>query len=80
MANPQYIEYLNTFGADIDITPQTLEKLEPLEKRNKTQFEEQTAEKLFLITTARIDDLPFKIKIKESEFKEPEKAEKFKTL
>ena len=61
-ANPQYIQYLNTFGADIDVTPKTPEKLEPLKKRNTTPLEEQTVEKFSLITAARIDDLPFKIK------------------
>ena len=73
-ANPQYIQYLNTFGADIDVTPKTPEKLEPLKKRNTTQLEEQTTERFSLITTARIDDLPFKIKTKESEFKKPEET------
>ena len=76
MVNPQYIEYLNMFGADIDVDPPPLEEVEPLEKREIVKPKEHTAKETSSITTIGIDDLPFKIKIDESERKETEKSEK----
>ena len=70
MVNPQYIEYLNTIGADIDLDPRTLKPTEPPEQLDKTQLKAHIAKGLPPIATARIDDLPFKIKIDELEEKE----------
>ena len=63
MANPQYIEYLNTIGADIDVNPRPLKPAEPPEKLDKTQL--------------KAHDLPFKIKIDESEWQKVEGVGKF---
>ena len=35
MVNPQYIEYLNAFGADIDASPQPLKPAEPPKRGGK---------------------------------------------
>ena len=78
MANPQYIEYLNTIGADIDVNPQPLKPAEPPEELDKTQLKAHIAKRLPPpIATARIDDLPFKIKIDESEWEKVEGVGKF---
>ena len=77
MANPQYIEYLNTFGADIDVSPQPLKPVEPPEKQDTTKIKEHIAKGLPSITIAGIDDLPFKVKTDESEWQEVEGVGKF---
>ena len=71
MVNPQYIEYLNTFGADIDVSPQPLKPAEP-PKQTDTTLKTHIAKGLPPVSTARIDDLPFKIKIDESEWQKVE--------
>ena len=76
MAKPQYIEYLNTFGAGIDVSPQPLKPAGPPKQLDRTQLKAHIA-KRFPISTARIDDLPFKIKIDESEWQEVEGVGKF---
>ena len=77
MVNPQYIEYLNTIGADIDVNPRPLKSAEPPEQLDTTPLKAHIAKELPSITTARIDDLPFKIKIDESEWQEVEGVGKF---
>ena len=77
MANPQYIEYLNTFGADIHVKPQPLKTVKPLEKQDAEKLQEQTAKGLSPITIVGIDDLPFKVKTDESEWQEVEGVGKF---
>ena len=77
MDNPQYIEYLNASGADIDVKPQPHKRMESLEKRDSVQLKEHIAKGLPPITTAIIDDLPFKIKIDESEWQRVEGVGKF---
>ena len=78
MVNPQYIEYLNTFGADIDVNPQPLKPAEPPEELDTTQLKAHIAKGLPPpMATARMDDLPFKIKIDESEWQKVEGVGKF---
>ena len=77
MDNPQYNKYLNALGIDINVKPQPRKTVEPLEKRDSAQLKEHIAKGLLPITTARIDDLPFKIKIAEWEWKEVEGVGKF---
>ena len=77
MVNPQYIEYLNAFGADIDINRRTLKPVEPPEQLDTTQLKAHIAKELPSLTTGRIDDLPFKIKIDESEWQKVEGVGKF---
>ena len=77
MVNPQYIEYLNTIGADIDVNPRPLKPAEPPEELDKTQLKAHIAKGLPPLATARIDDLPFKIKIDESEWQKIEGVGKF---
>ena len=77
MVNPQYIEYLNTFGADIDVSPQPLKPAEPPKRPNTTQLKAHIAKGLPPVSTARIDDLPFKIKIDESEWQKVEGVGEF---
>ena len=43
MVNPQYIEYLNTFGADIDASPQPLKLAEPPKQPDTTQLKAHMA-------------------------------------
>ena len=74
MVNPQYIEYLNTVGADIDVNRRTPK---PAEQLDTTQLKALIAKELPSISTARIDDLPFKIKIDESEWQKVEGVGKF---
>ena len=76
MVKPQYIEYLNTFGADIDVSPQLLKLAESPKQLDRTQLKAHIA-KRFPISTARIDDLPFKIKIDEPEWQKVEGVGKF---
>ena len=78
MANPQYIEYLNTIGADIDVNPRPLKPAEPSEELDTTQLKAHIAKGLPPpIAAARIDDLPFKIKIDETEWQKVEGVGKF---
>ena len=77
MVNPKYIEYLNAIRADIDVSPQPLKPAEPSEELNTTQLKAHIAKGLSPISTTRIDDLPFKIKIDESEWQEVEGVGKF---
>ena len=77
MAKPQYIEYLNTFGADIDLNPQPLKPAEPPKQLDTTQLKAHIAKGLPPVSTVRIDDLPFKIKIDKSEWQEVEGVGKF---
>ena len=75
MVNPKYIEYLNTIGADIDVNPRPLKPAEPPERLDTTQLEAHIAKGLPPIATARIDDLPFKIKMEEMDESEWQKVE-----
>ena len=77
MVNPQYIEYLSTFGADIDVNRRTLKPAEPQEQLDTTQLKTHIAKGLPPVSTARIHDLPFKIKIDESEWQKVEGVGKF---
>ena len=77
MVNPQYIEYLNTIGADIEINPRPLKPAEHQEELDTTQLKAHIAKGSPPIATARIDDLPFKIKIDESEWEKVEGVGKF---
>ena len=77
MVNPQYIEYLNTFGADIDVSPQPLKPAEPPEKQDTAEIKEHITKGLPPITIAGIDDLPFKVKIDDSEWQKVEGVGKF---
>ena len=77
MVNPQYIEYLNAFGADIDVSPQPPKPAEPPKRPDTTQLKAHIAKGLPPVSTARIDDLPFKIKIDESEWQKVEGVGKF---
>ena len=77
MVNPRYIEYLNAFGADIDVSPQPLKPTEPPKQLDTTQLKAHIAKGLPPVSTARIDDLPFKIKIDESEWQKVEGVGKF---
>ena len=77
MAKSQYIEYLNTFGADINVSPQPLKPAEPPKQLDTTQLKAHIAKGLPPVSTARIDDLPFKIKIDESEWQKVEGVGKF---
>ncbi len=77
MVNPQYIEYLNTTGADIGVKPQPLKPPDLPEKLDKTQLKAHIAKGLPSIGTARIDDLPFKIKTDEWEWQEIKGVGKF---
>ena len=78
MVNPhQHIEYLNTTGADIDLKPQPLKPSDLPDQLDKTQLKAHIAKGLPSIDTARIDDLPFKIKTDEWEWKEIEGVGKF---
>ena len=77
MVNPQYIEYLNTIGAGIDVNPRPLKPAEPSGKLDTTQLKAHIAKGLPPIATARIDYLPFKIKIDESEWQKVEGVGKF---
>ena len=70
MVNPQYIEYLNTLGADIDTKSRSLKTAKPPEKRDTAQLEKHTAKELPPIKTAGLDDLPFKIKTGKWEWQE----------
>ena len=79
MVNPQYIEYLNTFGAVIDVSPQPLKPAGPPKQLDTTQLKAHIAKGLPLVSTAKIDDLPFKIKIDESEWQKVEGVGKFPT-
>ena len=79
MDNPQYIEYLNASGADINVKPQPCKRVEPLEKRDSVQLKEHIAQGLPPITTGIIDDLPFKIKTDEWGWQEVEGVGKFPT-
>ena len=72
MVNPQYIEYLNTIGADIDVNPRPRKPVESSEQLDTTELKAHIAKGLPPIATARIDDLPFKIKIDESEWQKVE--------
>ena len=56
MVNPQYIEYLNAFGADIDVSPQPLKPAEPPKRPDTTQLKAHIAKGLPPVSTARIDD------------------------
>ena len=77
MVNPKYIEYLNMFGADIDVSPQLLKPAEPPKQLDTTQLKAHIAKGLSPVSTARIDDLPFKIKTDKSEWQEVEGVGKF---
>ena len=77
MVNPQYIEYLNTVGADIDVSSQLPKPTEPPKQLDTTQLKAHIAKGLPPVSTARMDDLPFKIKINESEWQEVEGVGKF---
>ena len=77
MANPQYIEYLNTIGADIDVNPLPLKSAELPEQLDTTQLKAHIAKGLPPIATVGMDDLPFKIKIDESEWQKVEGVGKF---
>ena len=77
MVNPQYIEYLNTFEADIDLNPQPLKPAEPPKQLDATQLKAHITKGLPPVSTARIDDLPFKIKIDESEWQKVKGVGKF---
>tara|TARA_B100002049_G_C15866068_1_gene285445 strand:+ start:188 stop:457 length:270 start_codon:yes stop_codon:yes gene_type:complete len=77
MVNPKYIEYLNMFGADIDVSPQLLKPAEPPKQLDTTQLKAHIAKGLSPVSTARIDDLPFKIKIDESEWQKVKGVGKF---
>ena len=77
MDNPQYIEYLNAFGADIDVRPQPSKTVEPLEKGNLEKLKEHIAKGFPPITTTEIDDLPFKVKKDKWEWQEVEGVGKF---
>ena len=74
MVNPQYIEYLNTIGADIDVNPQPLK---PTLELDTTQLKAHIAKGLPPIATVGMDGLPFKIKIDESEWQKVEGVGKF---
>ena len=77
MANPQYIEYLNTIGADIDLNPRPLNPAEPPKQLDTAQLKAHIAKGLPPIATVGMDDLPFKIKIDESEWQRVEGVGKF---
>ena len=77
MVNPQYIEYLNAFGADIDVSPQPLKPTEPPKQLDTTQLKTHIAKGLPPVSTKGIDDLPFKIKIDESEWQKVKGVGKF---
>ena len=77
MVNPQYIEYLNTFGADIDVSPQPLKPTEPPKQLDTTQLKTHIAKGFPPVSPKRIDDLPFKIKIDESEWQKVKGVGKF---
>ena len=77
MVNPQYIEYLNTIGADIDVSPQPLKPTEPPKQLDTTQLKTHIAKVLPPVSTKRIDDLPFKIKMDELEWQKVEGVGKF---
>ena len=51
MVNPQYIEYLNTFGADIDLNPQPLKPAEPPKQLDTTQLKAHIAKGLPPVST-----------------------------
>ena len=77
MAIPQYIEYLNSSGADIDLNAQSMKSPEVPKKIDPTQLKAHIAKGLPTITTTGIDDLPFKIKTDEWEWQEVEGVGKF---
>jgi hypothetical protein len=77
MVNLKYIEFLNTIGADSDVKPQPLEPAEPPKQLDTTQLKTHIAKGLPPIATAGIGDLPFKIKIDESEWRKIEGVGKF---
>ena len=77
MVKPQYIEYLNAFGADIDVSPQPPKPAEPPKQLDTTQLKAHIAKGLPPVSTARIDNLPFKIKIDESEWQKVKGVGKF---
>ena len=77
MVNPQYVESLNTVGADIDVSSQLPKPTEPPKQLDTTQLKAHIAKGLPPIATARIDDLPFKIKIDESEWQKIKGVGKF---
>ena len=77
MANPQYIEYLNTIGANIDVNPRPLKSAEPPEQLDTAPLKAHIAKGLPPIATVGIDDLPFKIKTDESEWQKVEGVGKF---
>jgi len=78
MVNPQYIEYLNTIGADIDVNSRPIKPTESPEELDKTQLKAHIAKGLPPpIATARIDDFPFKVKIDDSEWQKVEGVGKF---
>ena len=77
MVDPQYIEYLNATGADINLKSQPLKPPNLPEQLDKTQLKAHIEKGLTSINTARIDDLPFKIKIDESEWQKVEGVGKF---
>ena len=77
MVNPKYIEYLNTIGTDIGANPRPLKPTEPPKQLDTTQLKIHIAKGLPPIATAGIDDLPFKIKIDESEWRKIEGVGEF---
>ena len=54
------------------MNPQPLKPAEPPKQLDTTQLKAHIAKGLPPVSTARIDDLPFKIKIDESEWQEDE--------
>ena len=77
MVNPLYIEYLNKIKADINVNPRPLKSAEPPEQLDTAPLKAHIAKGLPPIATAIIDDLPFKIKIDESEWQKVEGVGKF---
>jgi hypothetical protein len=74
MAIPKHIEYLNAFGADIDVKPQPLK---PTEQQDKTQLKAHIAKGLTPIKAIEINNLTFKVKTNEWEWQEIEGVGKF---
>ena len=77
MANPQHIDYLNAFGADIDLSAKPLKPSESPKQLDTTLLKAHIAKGLPPVSAEIIDDLPFKIKIEESEWQEVEGVGKF---
>ena len=61
MVNPQYIEYLNTIGAGIDVNPQPLKPAEPPEELDTTQLKAHIAKGLPPILAVAIGGNPLAI-------------------